>query len=309
MPDIWMDVDIAVASAPVNMMPLIDDTDFKTIEDGVVFNQSGLALFWNFTTTLGVTTVTAVTPTTGDDHDWTDFTTSGMYGIEIPVSGGDVNNDTEGVGHFTGFATGILPWRGPTIGFRAAAINDALLDSNTLLDSGDVGMMYQSTISTLNSQTSFDMADAFATDDVAIGNTCVLVDAGNSANFHTTWVSDLDQANNRIIINDASPWTTATSDTVRIHAFGHPGFHSNAQLSAFGVATKTNVRNNAQILGRSDADAIAGLATEIGEFNEVFSSGGGDYSLAADSQEAGVTKINAHDLKDDGTGGLKIGST
>ncbi len=130
-----MDVDTAIASAPVNKMPLIDDTDFKTIEDAVVFNQAGLALFWNFTTTAGVTTVTAVTPTSAGDYDWTDFTTSGMYGIEIPASGGaSANNDTEGFGHFTGVATGILPWTGPVIGFRAAALNNALIDGGDVLD-------------------------------------------------------------------------------------------------------------------------------------------------------------------------------
>lgn len=129
MSEIWMDVDTALASVPANIMPLIDDTDFKTIEAAVTFDQAGLALFWNFTTTAGVTTVTAVTPTSAGDYDWTDFTTSGMYGIEIPASGGaSANNDTEGFGHFTGVATGILPWRGPKIGFRAAALNNLLVD-------------------------------------------------------------------------------------------------------------------------------------------------------------------------------------
>jgi len=124
-----MDVDAALASVPINKLPLIDDTDFVSIEDAVVYNQAGLALFWNFTTTAGVTTVTAVTPTTAGNYDWTDFTTSGMYGIEIPASGGaSANNDTEGFGHFTGVATGILPWAGPVVGFRAAGINNVLVD-------------------------------------------------------------------------------------------------------------------------------------------------------------------------------------
>jgi len=135
MPDIWMDVDTALASVPVNKLSLIDDTDFKTIEDAVAYNQAGLALFWNFTTTAGVTTVTSVTPTTGGVYDWTDFTTSGMYGIEMPASGGaSANNDTEGFGHFTGVATGILSWTGPEIGFRAAALNNALIDGGDNLD-------------------------------------------------------------------------------------------------------------------------------------------------------------------------------
>lgn len=135
MPDIWMDVDTALASVPVNKVPLVDDTDGKSIEDAVVYNQAGLALFWNFTTTAGVTTSTAVTPTTGGDYDWTDFSTSGMYAIEIPASGGaSINNDTEGFGYFTGVATGILPWAGPVIGFRAAALNNALIDGGDILD-------------------------------------------------------------------------------------------------------------------------------------------------------------------------------
>lgn len=49
-------------------------------------------------------------------------------------SGGTINNDTEGHGWFVGAATGVLPWRGPIIGFRAAAINNALIDGGDNLD-------------------------------------------------------------------------------------------------------------------------------------------------------------------------------
>jgi len=40
---IWVDVDTAVI-VPVNILPLLDDTDFKTIETAVVYNQAGLVL-------------------------------------------------------------------------------------------------------------------------------------------------------------------------------------------------------------------------------------------------------------------------
>lgn len=130
MPDIWYDVDTALAEVPVNILPLIDDTDFKAIEGAVAYNAAGLALRWHFVTCAGAYTVTSVTPTTGGAYDWTDQGDSGIYTIEIPASGGaSINNDTEGFGWFTGVATGILPWRGPTIGFRAAALNDALIES------------------------------------------------------------------------------------------------------------------------------------------------------------------------------------
>ena len=132
MADIWFDVDTALAEVPVNVLPLLDDADAKTIEDAVAYNAAGLALNWHFVTSAGAYTVTAVTPTTAGNYDWADTGTSGVYTIEIPASGGaSINNDTEGYGWFTGVATGILPWRSPIYGFRAAAINDSLCDTNT----------------------------------------------------------------------------------------------------------------------------------------------------------------------------------
>ena len=128
--DLWMDVDAALAEVPVNIFPLTDDTDFKSIEGAVAFDAAGMALRWHFVTTAGAYTVTSVTPTSGGNYDWTDQGDSGIYTIEIPASGGaSINNDTEGFGWFTGVATGVLPWRGPIIGFRAAGLNDLLIDS------------------------------------------------------------------------------------------------------------------------------------------------------------------------------------
>ena len=130
---IHIDVDAAV-TVPVNIMPLIDDTDFITRETGIAYNQAGMDLVWNFVTSAGVITQTAVTPTTGGDYDWT-HVGDGMYKIEIPASGGaSINNDTEGVGYFTGICTGVLAWRSPDIVFRAAALNDALIDGGDVLD-------------------------------------------------------------------------------------------------------------------------------------------------------------------------------
>ena len=124
-----MDVDVALAEVPVNLLPLLDDTDFKAIEAAIAYNAAGLALYWHFVTAAGAYSVTAVTPTTGGNYDWTDQGDAGIYTIEIPASGGaSINNDTEGFGWFTGKATGVLPWRGPVIGFRAAALNNLLIE-------------------------------------------------------------------------------------------------------------------------------------------------------------------------------------
>jgi len=134
MPDFWMDVDTALSEVPVNIFPLTDDTDFKSREESVTYDQAGMDLVWNFVTTAGALTQTAVTPTTAGDYDWTNQGNA-MYTIEITASGGaSINNDTEGFGWFVGFATGVLPWRGPTIGLRAAALNNALIDGGDVLD-------------------------------------------------------------------------------------------------------------------------------------------------------------------------------
>lgn len=129
MPSIWMDVDVALAEVPVNILPLIDDTDFKSRETGIVYDQAGMDLVWNFVTRAGAMTQTAVTPTTGGDYDWA-HQGDGMYSIEIPASGGaSINNTEEGFGWFIGFCTGVLPWRSPIIGFRAAGLNTLLVES------------------------------------------------------------------------------------------------------------------------------------------------------------------------------------
>jgi len=89
---IYIDVDAAV-TVPVNIMPLTDDTDFKTRETAIAYNEAGMDLVWNFVTPNGTITQTAVTPTTAGDYDWTHIG-DGMYKIEIPASGGASINNT-----------------------------------------------------------------------------------------------------------------------------------------------------------------------------------------------------------------------
>lgn len=125
---IWIDVDTAIV-VPVNVNALVDAATAKVVDEGVTYNEAGMDLVWHFVTTAGVVTATDVTPTTGSMQDWA-HKGAGMYTIEIPAAGGnDIDNDAEGFGYFTGNSTANLPWRGPTMGFRAAALNDLLIDS------------------------------------------------------------------------------------------------------------------------------------------------------------------------------------
>src|SRR4030065_430306 len=104
MPDIFVDVDTDVI-LPVNILPLLDDTDFKSIETAVVYNSAGLAVTWNFVTAAGVVTGNAITPTTGGAFDWSEpLADVGMYAIELPASGqgGGAHKERAGVGWVTG---------------------------------------------------------------------------------------------------------------------------------------------------------------------------------------------------------------
>lgn len=131
MADIIMIVDAAVV-VPVNLMPLVDSTDFLTFEDAVAYNAAGMDLRWNFVTVAGVQTSTAVTPTTAGVHDWTHLGDA-IYSIEIPASGGTVNNDTEGFGWISGKVTGVAPFRGPVIQFSPAHIAHGLVTGTEYL--------------------------------------------------------------------------------------------------------------------------------------------------------------------------------
>lgn len=234
MPDIWMDVDIALSEVPVNRVPLIDDGDFKSRKTGLAYNAAGMDLVWNFVTTTGTFTQTAVTPTTAGAHDWTDQGDA-MYTIEIPASSpGDVFNDTEGFGWFTGVITGALPWAGPTVGFRAATINDALVDSDTLLTSKDIGMLYESQISTVTGQTEFIMLNSITSDDNWIGNIVTIEDVSTGETV-SRWVTDVVQSTNTIHINSAPPFTVISLDIVRVHHEEHTTY----ALNTYDPPTRT----------------------------------------------------------------------
>ncbi len=248
MPDLWIDVDTAVI-VPVNILPLIDDTDFKAIETAVVYNSAGLALTWNFVTSAGVVTGTAVTPTTAGVYDWSEpVADKGMYAIEIPASaGGTINNDTEGVGWFTGVATGVLPWRGPTIGFRRAALNDLFIDGSTASTNledffdgtGYVGgtAVLKSDLTKVNGAAQTATLDTIKTDTAAI-----LVDTGTTLDGR---IPAALTANGNMKSSLMEILTTALTETLGLLAGGFKKF--------FNVAAPTGTVN-------SLADAVPGAA-------------------------------------------------
>src|SRR3972149_6972605 len=255
MPDIWVDVDAAVI-VPVNLFPLIDDTDFKSIEIAIVYNSAGMALTWNFVTTAGAVSETAVTPTTGGDYDWSEpLADKGMYAIEIPASAGaSINNNTEGFGWFTGVCTGVLPWRSPVIGFRAAALNNSNVDGTTI--DVNVTAMAAGVVTAAAVATGAIDADAIA--DNAIDAGAIAADAITAAKIAAgaidaaTLASDMDTYQAKVVLLDDD---TGTNDRYLVT------FFKNGEPITSGITSPT-----IRVIKASDGtDLIAVTAlSEIG---------------------------------------------
>lgn len=133
MAEIWIDVNTAT-TLPVNLLPLVDDTDFKTIK--TVVSSSSIHLDWNFVPTAGSQTQITVEASTSGSYTWKTIG-NGIFGITLPATGGSyINNNATGFGWFTGSGTGVLPWRSPVIGFRSSILNNNLIDDANALATG-----------------------------------------------------------------------------------------------------------------------------------------------------------------------------
>ena len=186
---------------------------------------------------------------------------------------------------------------------------DAIYDSApTLLTSQDIGQIYESTVSTVNSQTSFDMADNIVTDDNWIGNQVTIEDV-TTGEIVTKYVTDVDQTNDRIIIDSAPVFTVATSDVIRVNANKDPEW-ANAQYDG---PTHDELTGYIQLLARSDAAINTDRVTQLNAINVDEGSGAGNYDNQTDSIEAradttddvNVAQMNGATVNGAGTSGDK----
>jgi hypothetical protein len=191
---------------------------------------------------------------------------NGMYSVTFDAT------DTDTIGELSGSVDMESPIFADVVSFTfivlKAEIYDAMYASTpTLLTSLDIGQLYESTIGTVNSQVSFDMDTAIVSDDVWNGNIVIINDvtAGESV---TRYVTDVDQTNDRIIINSAPPFTVAIGDILRVESRIHPTY----ALSVFSpppilirttintLATQTSFTLSA---GSSDDDAYNGCTVVV----------------------------------------------
>ena len=111
-------VDTAIV---VSVGPLVDDTDFKTLETAIAYNAAGMSVDLFQETAAGVTK-TDITPTTGGANDWT-HEGNGVYELEITAA----QNDAEGALWVVGVCDGVLPFESPRYTVVPAGVHNALV--------------------------------------------------------------------------------------------------------------------------------------------------------------------------------------
>lgn len=299
MADIWMDVDTAV-TVPVNIAPIVDSTNGNTIDETIAYNESGMDLNWNFVTTAGVITQTNVVPDNGGtaDYEW-NHVGNGMYKIEIPASGGaSANNNAEGFGWFSGKADAILPFRGPTIGFRSAVVNDALVDSNTFVTAQDLGILVDSTLGTPTNQTTFPLQTGDVTANSEFVGSIVQIEDASTGEFHVSWITSSTASTDTVVINSAPNFTAVSGDLIRIYAQEHPQY----ALATYSAATSSSITTTQdkmlayfQLALRNDAAINTDRATELGEINTNEGTGAGDYDNQTEALEQLQSDISVVD--------------
>jgi len=135
--------------------PAIDDTDFKTREEGLTYDQAGIEVTAILEKHDGTVVTTAITPTTGGDYDWA-HTDQGAYELELPASGGATfNNTEEGILTVLVYCTGVLPFGSVSYDIVSGAIYDSLVKGTDKLQVDTVEISGDSTAAD-NAELAFD---------------------------------------------------------------------------------------------------------------------------------------------------------
>jgi hypothetical protein len=247
MPDIWYDVSASLSSIPVNKVALLDDSDAKTRLTTVSASGGGVDLTWNWVTTDGQHKQAAISQTSaGADYVWRHLG-DGLYGVSWKTSA----NSAPGFGWFTGVATSCLPWAGPVVGFRAAALNNTLVDDATqILTARDIGQLFESAITSVESQLIFETSADIVSNSAWIGNTVTIQDVTTGETV-SRWVTAADATNEKITINASCPFTVAAGDIVRIESRADPrwAIENHDTATSAGVSAAANAVNVAKFAG------------------------------------------------------------
>lgn len=296
---------VALAELPLNFVPLVSDSDFKTIKTDLVYNSAGLLVYWNFLDVAGNFTQTQITPASSGNYSIANQG-NGIYGMVIPASGGaSVNNNAAGMGWFSGLATGVLPFVSPRYIFSPAQVNNSLVVGSEQLHV-NVQQMYNMSLD-ITAAGSVDslgimekgLAQSVAADRIQIraaasfadnffkGATVYIVDAATGAKQRRLCTSS-DGATDTLFISpnwDVTPTgsiyyqvfasAAATADTI----LTAPGLRTALGMSAADMDTQLSAISNAMV------DGFATVTTVTDKLDTTLELDGAVYHFSANALE------------------------
>jgi len=138
----FLKVDTAVV---VEVGPLIDNSDFKTLETAVAHDAAGMSVDLLKSSGSALAKVD-LTPTSGGANDWT-HKGNGVYELELTAA----QNDTAGTLRVVGVADGVLPFESPVYTVVPANVYDSLIAGSDKMhvDDGTAGPGAKTTTHTI----------------------------------------------------------------------------------------------------------------------------------------------------------------
>lgn len=130
--------------------PLIDDTDFKTVEEAIAYDAAGMDVSLIVEKTDGTTAVTAITLTTVGVNDWV-HVDGGKYSVEITAA----QNTEKGIGFVQGICTGVLIFESPRYDIVPSNVYDSFVKGTDVLQA-DVTQLSGDTAAANNLEATYD---------------------------------------------------------------------------------------------------------------------------------------------------------
>lgn len=119
---------------------------------------------------------------------------------------------------------------------------------STLLDGPDVGMLVETTIATLASQTSFTLTAGSDTDTDYVGHVMVIEDADDTTRRSSVYATAYTGSSKTVALAAGTNFTAAVGDKVRVYAAIHPEYFANNKALTESYAADGAEGTMAQIL-------------------------------------------------------------
>lgn len=140
------------------------------------------------------------------------------------------------------------------------------IKTSPLTTAKDLGQMLKTTVSSVNSQTDFVLADGAGDDDAY--NQCVIMFEDADGDVSIRFVNDYVGSTNNVLINTGPSFTVAATDTVRIFANPTPGMIGANGASLTALASATNLSTVDTVVDSLTTD-LATLTTNVATVDTV----------------------------------------